>query len=268
MNNRSDRTPYNYKLLLNDFRQYSQKIFDDKALTCKQMYKVIRHEIDAGIEVFPEYDWSNKRILIFQGPIKWKKIWLNTYNSFNVGPIRDILYKLIHNCLPTKVRIKKTETKKLRGGRFCTKCSTCTKVDERTLHVFAQCKHACNVWNTYKAIYTTLLPNKPYIYEHNALTINLQHNIPKHTRKLLLTLTEIIVNELWASRDNCYKHKVQPSIIRSKNRINHAVTKLIQTHYRYHKYRNSLPTFANNFTMDQALCSLDCNDDLLLNLPP
>ena len=46
MNNRSGRTPYNH-----------------------------RHEIDAGIEVFPEYDWSNRRILIFQGPIQWKQIW-------------------------------------------------------------------------------------------------------------------------------------------------------------------------------------------------
>ena len=266
-----DVTPYNYKQLLKDFDDNSNAIITTKAVTTKEIYMALRIQEDNKTEVFAQHMWDNCPIITMFGPINWKNIWLNMYHSYNVGTTRDVLYKLVHNALPTKVRIAVTENKKLqraRGGRFNTKCSSCTKVDENTLHIFARCKHACNVWQLYQPIYTRLLPGKPYIYEQNALTVNLQHNVDPKVRKLLLTITELIVQELWLTRNKCWKEGIEPSRIRSKNRINRNITKLIRTHYKYHKNRNTIDIFRDNFLMVQALGDLDDHNDLHLHLPP
>merc|ERR1712141_416979 len=95
-----------------------------------------------------------------------------------------------------------------------------SKLPENTLHLFSRCKHACNVWQYYKPIYSKLLPNIPFIYEQAALTINLRKTVNSKTRKLTLTLTELIVKELWTTRNNWLHNDIEPSKIRSKNRIN------------------------------------------------
>ena len=170
-------------------------------------------------------------------------------------------------CLPKYVL--KNKRKQLKGRKFNTKCSQCTKVDENILHIFARCKHACNVWTLYKPIYTKLLPNKPYIYEHNALTINLKSQTVKpKIKKLLLTITEIILQELWQTRNQCYKEGIQPSKETSKNRINKNITRMIRTHYKYHKYNNTLRKFKDKFLINQALGDLDYHNELNLHLPP
>jgi hypothetical protein len=261
-------TPYHYKRLLQDFVENKDNIIEKKATTTKEIYRAIRITTDSRVDVFVQHTWENSPILMMNGGITWESLWLNMYSSYNVGKIRDILYKLVHNCLPTKVRIKKTKDKQSRGGRFNTKCSQCTKVDENTLHIFSRCKHATNVWQMYKPIYTKLLPNQPYIYEQNALTINLQNITNPKIRKLLLTLTEIILQELWNTRNLCYKEQIQPCKNTSKNRINREMTEIINAHYKYHRLNNTLQTFRQKFTIEGALCSLNYRDKLNLHLPP
>ena len=263
-----DVTPYNYKQLLKDYIDNKEQIITNKAKTTKEIYVALRKTEEDKTDVFVQHLWERSPILTITS-INWKNVWLNMYRSYNVGPIRDILYKLVHNCLPTKVRIKKTKEKQLKGRKFNTKCSQCTKVDENILHIFARCKHACNVWNLYKPIYTKLLPNKPYIYEHNALTINLKSQaIKPKIKKLLLTITEIILQELWQTRNQCYKEGIQPSKETSKNRINKNITRMIRTHYKYHKYNNTINIFKDKFLINQALGDLDYHNELNLNLPP
>ena len=51
----------------------------------------------------------------------------------------------MHNCLPTKVRLKKNHHKR---GNYSVKCKYCKK-NEDTLHVFARCKLVQKIWGTY-----------------------------------------------------------------------------------------------------------------------
>ena len=263
-----DITPYNYKQLLKDFDGSHNEIITSKATTTKEIYLALRKAEDKKVDVFAQNLWERCHILMMS-PINWKQVWSNMYISYNVGVIRDILYKLIHNCLPTLVRIKVTEEKKNRGRKFNTKCRQCTKVDETTLHIFAQCKHACNVWKLYQPIFTKLLPGKPFIYEHCALTTNIQSpSLDPKVKKLILTITEIIIQELWQTRNKCYKEGTQPSRVISKNRINKNIKKVIQTHYKYHKQNNTMHIFKRKFLINQALGKLDYHDQLNLHLPP
>ena len=120
----------------------------------------------------------------------------------------------------------------------------------------------------YQYIYRTRLPNKPYIYEHNALTLNLQQDMRKDKRNLLLTIPEIILEELRTTRNNCYKEGVQPSKVSSKNRINKNITIILKAHYKQHLNMGTLNIFNSKFGIGQALCTLDHNQKLIINLPP
>ena len=120
----------------------------------------------------------------------------------------------------------------------------------------------------YKNIYIKLIPNKPFIYEQAALTINLQSIEHKKTRKLVTTMTEIILKELWTTRNKTEKEGIEPSKERSKNRINKELTDLIKIHYTQSKRTNDFQTFSEKFAIKEAICSLDYHNDLNLHLPP
>lgn len=264
-----DNTPQVYRKLIKDFRDHQTDITELKPRitpeTAKDMYNIIRKkDVEKHSDIFASHAWNNNRIVTLNGPVKWKKVWLHTYKSFNVGPMRDTLYKILHNCLPTKVRIRKTENKKRPGRRFSTKCSVCNKADETTLHLFAQCKHAKNIWKAYEPIYTKLVPNKPNIYEHNILTKNVQHKMCPKKRKVILTMTEIILEEIWKTRNKMWKEGIEPSKTRSKNRINNNITDIITTHFK----NDGINDFKTKFTMDQALCTVDNELKLQIHLPP
>ena len=87
-------------------------------------------------------------------------------------------------------------------------------------------------------------------------------------RKLILTLTETIINELWRSRNKCDKEGITPSKNRSIKMINKNLGMTIQTHYQQHKLTNDLKTFEEKFAIDKILCEVDYHKKLNLYLPP
>lgn len=265
----NDKTPRHYRMLLKDFREYSNELTKVKAPISKDIYNIIRKEDnDKHGDIFATHAWDNNHTLNINGKLKWEQLWGNTYKSYNVGPIRDYLYKILHNSLPSKVRIKKTEEKKRPGRKFNVTCSVCNRAAETLLHLFAECQHAKNIWRMYKPIYTKLLPNRPYIYEHNVLTKNVQHKMCPKRRKLIITITEIILEEIWKTRNKAWKEGIEPRKEISKNRINRNITYLLKTHYKENCNNNNIDKFKSNFSMVQALCSVDEQQRLEIHLPP
>ena len=257
--------PQTYNDLLDDFNQHHEAIIENKATTTKSIYSVIRITENEKATPFVQHTWERVRVLTLS-PIRWGKVWRNMYISYNVGRMRDILYKIVHNRIGTRVNVKKTRQRQ--GIPYSTICKVCNRYEENTLHLFARCKHATNIWKTYKNIYTKLIPNKPYIYEQTALTINIQSIEHKKTRKLVTTLTEIILKEIWTTRNKVDKENIEPSKDRSKNRINKELTDLITIHYTHNKRTNTFQNFTEKFAINEALCSLDYHNRLNLHLPP
>ena len=257
--------PQTYNYLLDDFDEHHKDIIEKKASTTKEIYNTVRIKENERATPFVQHTWECVRHLTLS-PIRWEKVWRNMYISYNVGRMRDILYKIVHNKIGTRVNVKKTRQKQ--GRPYSTICNVCNRYEENTLHLFARCKHATNIWKMYKNIYIKLIPNKPHIYEQAALTINLQSIEHKKTRKLVTTVTEIILKEIWTTRNKVDKENIQPSKDRSKNKINKEITDLITIHYTHSKRTNNYKEFIDKFAIKDAICSLDQQNKLNLHLPP
>ena len=259
-NTGKNHIPYHYRKLLNDFMENKEELLKDQEKSTKTIYITLTRKVkEEEIEI--EGIWQKA----FKKTIRWKRIWNNTYTSYNIGKAHDILYKILHNCLPTRTRLKKNKDK---PGNYDTKCQICKRSDETTLHLFARCSFAEEIWKRYQYLYQLFLPNIKFNYEEAALTINLQQQMTEKKRKLILTLTETIINELWRSRNKCDKEGITPSRNRSIKMINKNLGMTIQTHYQQHKITNDLKTFEEKFAIDKILCEVDYHKKLNLYLPP
>ena len=252
--------PIHYKDLESLYVTYKEKLLNINTQTnTKQLYNIIITERYDKYEIFAETIWNST----FKKEIPWQKLWKQNFASFATGKTHDTLFKMMHNCLPTKTRLKKNHHKR---GNYSEKCKYCKKT-ENTLHVFARCKIASKIWKTYQPIYEKLLPNVPFCYEEAAISLNLiDTKITPNTRKLTLTLTNIIIHELWTSRNKFEKDNILPNIERSVKTINSKLKYIIEVQYKHYKNKNDIQTFTKLFIINDTFCAIE-NDNLKLNLP-
>ena len=95
------------------------------------------------------------------------------------------------------------------------KCDYCKQI-ENNIHLFATCPRINQIWANYQPTLTKLTntQNKP---EQHILTLS-SANQNKSTTKLLLTIIQIILYEIWTTRNN-YKYdktQIPQDIIRTK----------------------------------------------------
>ena len=78
-------------------------------------------------------------------------------------------------------------------------CDSC-RLTEDNPHLFTKCTRIQNTWNHYQPCLTKLTgkTNKP---QEHLITINIRHK-SNNTRKLILTIIQIILYETWQSRNN------------------------------------------------------------------
>ena len=123
------------------------------------------------------------------------------------------------------------------------------------------------IWETYQKVYEKLLPGKRFIYEEAAIPLNLvDTNINQNTRKLTLTLTNIIIHELWTSRNKFEKDNTLPNIERSVKTINTRMGNILEIRFRHFKSKNNIQTFKNLFTINDSICTI-ANERLKMTLP-
>ena len=200
----------------------------------------------------------------FHLAIPWTKLWGHNYNSYNVGKTPDVLFKILHNCLPTGVRLKQNMAGRQTINALC---HTCKTADEDTLHIFARCRIATALWSKYQSLFHSLQPNIPFVYEDTVLTLN---TLPVHVtpplRTLLHTITNFILYELWTLRNKMRFDYIQPNVERSVRIINTNITQLVTTYYQHHLRENTIAKFHQLFTLQNALCYIE-GTQLIFNLP-
>ena len=252
--------PLYYKHLEQLYVQYTDKLRVITApITTKQLYLLITTTYYENYEIFAETIWNST----FKRVIPWKKLWSHNFSSYAMGKTTDVLFKIMHNCLPTKVRLQKNHH---RRGNYSTKCKYCKK-NEDTLHIFARCYIATKIWKTFQNTYQKLLPDIRFLYEEAVLTLNLlQTTLSSKTKKLTLTLTNIILFELWTSRNKFEKDCVLPNIERSVKTINSRMTTIISAQYQHYTQMDDLETFISQFAINNALCKIQ-NGKLYFLLP-
>ena len=253
--------PSYYRTILADhLDHYYDDLLNTPYNSTKNIYKVLIQAAYRQYSVTAEHVWN--RTLKFQIP--WAKVWPHNFSSYAVGKCQDVLYKLMHNAHSTKVKRHRTNN----SDKYCKICKQNNKqIAEDTLHIFARCPVARAIWKAYQSIYQKLLSGRPYIYEQAALTLNLiYHNIPPPTKKLALTLTTFIVNELWQTRCSHIHESTDPCIARSVQKINTQITTTLTAHFNKHKRHHTLDTFSRLFTIDNAICQMR-DGKLQFNLP-
>ena len=134
--------------------------------------------------------------------------------------------------------------------------------------------HAQPVWQSFKDIYDRLLTEPGVVLTNfttleTMLTVNLIHKEPKDkTSKLLRTLTEIILHELWNSRCKALHQNIDPDLDRSRSSIYTSLHNIIKAHYKHDSKHNLLDRFKEKFCIKNVICTLDYHDNLNLDLPP
>ena len=81
----------------------------------------------------------------------------------------------------------------------------------------------------------------------------------KDTSKLILARLQIILYEIWTSRNN---HKYDKTLIPQDtiiNKTNAQIQNRIQTHYKYHKLNDTLNIFQELFCVKEAIAKLENN---------
>ena len=192
--------------------------------------------------------------VVIGSELPWTYIWRDSYNSYIPGKQQGILFKIMHNCLPTGERLQKYKQRS--RGRIIVICKHCQRL-ETTIHIFADCTPARKIWATYQPIFEKLQHNVPFNIHHTFLTINIALQKGTHyNTKLLLTLKIYILWELWITRNKHKFENTQPNIQRSISRINTRITFLTKTWYEHYKNLNKTEIFLQQFAINNAICGI------------
>ena len=138
-------------------------------------------------------------------------------------------------------------------------CDFCNMTEDH-LHPFTKCNRIQNIWKHYHATYQKLTKQQHTPQQH-ILTLS-SNNSSSKCKKLILTLTQIIIYEFWQSRNNLKYDNVQFSQNTIINKINSQIKFILNTHYKHHKEQHALDQFEGNFCINNAIAEL--NDNKLL----
>ena len=132
--------------------------------------------------------------------------------------------KLLHYAIKTNHYTYKCSRDK---SNLTPNCDYCNEPED-ILHLFIKCNRIKMLWNSYDK-YCKKLTGNTTAPEHHILTLS-SNNKNKRIKKLILTLTQAIMFEIWQSRNNNKYDKTlltQETII---NKINAQLKNILQTH--------------------------------------
>ena len=136
------------------------------------------------------------------------------------------------------------------------KCNYCQHV-ENNIHLFTECPRINKIWAHYQPYLTKMTGNKNSPQQH-ILTLSVRKQ-NKHTTKLILTIIQIIIHEIWTTRNNPKYDKTlipQHTII---NKINAQIRNITNIHCKYHKLNEALNIFQDSFCIKQAIAKIENN---------
>ena len=240
--------PFYLHELLDFLRTHKHKFLRIKTPTTHLIYNMFLKDKWAKTVVKSEHFWN----AAVGHTLPLKDIWTTTYKSLYQGKYLDTYYWFLSNALPSG---HKCSVSKRPYENHCRRCHRY----ETTYHIFVDCPFARNVWNNYFYVYAQLL-NSSHINYNDALFSILLPKEPK-PRRLLLTVTTVIVHELWRARCQHRKQDIPTNSNFSTRKIN---AKLISIHLAYFK---KSPDYAKHLCLPSPICKLNDHGTLSFYLP-
>lgn len=209
------------------------------------MYQNIIQEGSKQHKIVVETLWKN-----LLPKLDFQQIRKNMYKSYAQPYCTDLHYRLLNYSTKTNEYMHKC-TKDIN-----LKCNYCQNA-ENNIHLFTECPRIKKIWTYYQRKITQLI-GKNYKPQLQILTLS-TNNLNKHTTKLILTIIQIILHEIWTSRNN-YKYDntliPQYTII---TKINAKIENIINTHYKNHKLNGRLDVFKQLFCINHGIAKIENN---------
>ena len=108
------------------------------------------------------------------------------------------------------------------------------------------------IWEYFQPTYEKLTKRQHASQQH---TFTLSAN-NLNSQKLILTLTQLIMYEIWTSRNNIKYDKIQLSQETIITKILTQIRNILTAHYKLHKLNEMLPTFQKLFCINNALAKI------------
>ena len=178
--------PFYYRDLVHYIKTHNRNIPNLQNKT-KIIYKSILEKDSENHNVYGEKKWKDEI-----KNLDFKKIWTNTYFSYTQQHAKDLLYKFLHYVVKTNNFIFSISRNKT-GLTF-----TCDHwhIKEDNIHLFTTCARVNKIWKpTYEK-----LTKRQHTSQQHTFTLS-ANNLNSKNKKLILTLTQLIIYEIWTSRN-------------------------------------------------------------------
>ena len=112
-----------------------------------------------------------------------------------------------------------------------------------------------NLWNYYQPIYYKLTNNHNTTQQH---ILTLSSNIPNSKcKKLVLTLTQLIIYKKWQSRNNYKYDKILLTHKIIINKINSQLRIILNKYFKNHNLKDTLNHFDDLFYVRNAIAKIE-----------
>ena len=212
------------------------------------IYNLLLKHKTPKVEIAGKDYWNKetKRLL------PWNRIWKTTYTSLDRSHYLDTYYKFLHNALPTGNNLLQS------NRNYDTRCPTCHRF-ETSLHTFAACTFPRKIWNRYFYFYAEMQESRDLSYGDILFSLHLPSD--KNKRILVLTITNIILHEIWRARCAAKKDHTPVDVNLSTFKIN---ARIKRVHWAYFKCFNTAAT--KQLCLPSPICKLQ-DDSLCFDLP-
>ena len=169
-----------------------------------------------------------------------------------------------HHVLKTGMRI----FSKFRWSTIKKTCTHCFQ-NETALHLFANCSIATDVWRIFIPLLIKILPrNTPIKQPYLILGIFPNNEKPKNDfpYRLGYTITTTIVYILWKARCQAVFQKKKQTVAGITKEISNNLKITIQRKFDQYLSKSNLSNFKHRFCIGDALCSINKQSQLVLNI--
>ena len=208
----------------------------------KIIYKSILEKGSQNHNIFGEKIWKDEI-----KNLDVKKIWTNTYFSYTQPDAKDLLYKFLHYATKTNKFVFTISRDKTGLTPTCDYCN----IKEDNIHLFTTSTQAKKIWQYFQSTYEKLTKQQ-YTPQQHIFTLS-ANNLNSKNKKLMLVLTQLIIHEIWTSRNNIKHDIIHLSQETITTKILTQLRNILTEHYKLHKLNETLPTFQQLFCINNAL---------------
>ena len=242
--------PYHRELIV-FLRDHKKAFLNLKLPSTSSIYHILLKNRTPHIRISGQNYWNCATDTM----LPWNSIWKTTYQSLDRAHYLDTYYKFLHNAHATGTNLTQSTSR-----NYDTKCPTCHRF-ETTLHAFAECTFPRKLWNRYYYFYAAIIGDQELTYGDILFSLKLPtEKKGRHKRLLALTLTNIIMSEIWRARCAHKKRGIPTNVNQSTFTINARIRRI------HLAYKKCVPNYFIKLCLPSPICK-EVSGTLIFDLP-